>query len=83
MKIGIPGEGILAIHGGFCLTCGKRTDQRIDVVPITFNVRGLECKGKEMRVICLECGHEKYDHEINDKNVELRNSAYMRALRGI
>ena len=67
----------------FCLNCGKITEYRIDVVPITFNVRGLEVKAKECRAICLECGKEKYDSELNDKNVDLRNNAYLRALRGI
>ena len=67
----------------FCLTCGKTTEYRIDVVPITFNVRGLEVKCKELRAVCLSCGKEMYNHNINDKNVDLRNNAYLRALKGV
>lgn len=69
--------------GPVCLKCMKQVDYRIDVVPVTFRVRDLEVKGKEMRAICLECGEEIYDSKVNDKNVVLRQSAYLRALRGV
>lgn len=69
--------------GPVCLHCMKEVPYRIDVIPVTFRVRDLEVKGKEMRAICLECGEEIYDSKINDKNVALRRSAHLRALRGV
>ena len=69
--------------GPVCLECMKEVPYRIEVVPAIFQVRGLEVKGKEMRMICMECGKELYDSKIHDKNVYLRQSAYLRALRGV
>lgn len=67
----------------FCYECMQYVPYKIEVAPITFQVRGLEVRGKEVRMVCLECGKEMYDPRIHDKNVSLRQSAYLRALRGI
>lgn len=84
-KIDLPNmKGVLEpLPSRFCTNCADRAYYRIDVVPIKFDVRGLEVECKELRAICLKCGNEIYVPEINDKNVSLRQSAYLRALRGV
>lgn len=69
--------------GPVCLHCMKEVPYRIDVVPTIFNVRGLEVKYKESKAVCLECGNEIYDSEVHNRNVTRRQSAYLRALRGV
>jgi hypothetical protein len=53
------------------------------VEPVTFRVRDLEVRYKESKAICMDCNNEVYMSSINDKNVDRRLNAYLRALRGV
>ena len=63
----------------FCIECGEVREYHILSQRVELEVRGIRFSYVELIAVCEDCEEELYVPEINDANVEERESAYRKA----
>lgn len=67
----------------FCITCGCNQNIRMDSMRVEAEIRGTKISYIETRAVCEVCGQEVYVPEVNDENVQARETAYRIAAKRI